>query len=92
MIRFLQFIVLVYQKTLSPIVGNQCRFTPTCSCYMQEALGKHGALKGFLLGVWRILRCNPFYKGAWVDNVPESFAWKDLFRYKTPTQKTDINN
>lgn len=91
----LQFLILVYQKTLSPFIGNQCRFTPTCSCYMHEALEKHGSIKGTALGLWRILRCNPFSKGSWVDPVPEkfpsfkfpgAFARYPLFRYKTPKQ------
>lgn len=90
--KILQFLVLVYRKTLSPFIGNQCRFTPSCSCYMHEALEKHGALKGTILGVWRILRCNPFHKASWVDPVPEGFPFfnflgrfapTNLFRYKT---------
>ncbi len=81
--RLLQFLVTVYQKTLSPFMGNQCRFTPTCSCYMHEALEKHGALKGTALGLIRIVKCNPWIKSSWVDPVPNSIAWRDLFRYKT---------
>ena len=86
-VRFLQFLVLVYQKTLSPFMGNQCRFTPTCSCYMHEALEKHGAFKGLTLGLWRILKCNPWIRASWVDPVPDRFAWRQLFRYKAPNNR-----
>jgi putative membrane protein insertion efficiency factor len=55
-------LVKVYQWTLSPIIGRQCRFQPTCSHYMIQAIRKYGAVKGVLKGTWRILRCNPFGK------------------------------
>ena len=70
------FILLIrfYQKALSPLKGAPCcRFTPTCSNYAIEAFEKHGALKGFILALWRILRCNPFVKGGY-DPVPEKFS------------------
>ena len=47
-----------------------CRFTPTCSQYALEAIGKYGPLKGGYLAVRRILRCHPFYKGDLYDPVP----------------------
>jgi putative membrane protein insertion efficiency factor len=58
-------LVRIYQLTLSPIVGRQCRFQPTCSNYMIGAVEKHGAMRGTLKGVWRIVRCNPFCRGGW---------------------------
>ena len=59
-----------YQKYLSPLkVRTHCIYTPTCSKYAIEALEKYGALKGSLLAIWRILRCNPFSKGGY-DPVP----------------------
>ncbi|MBP8841261.1 MAG: membrane protein insertion efficiency factor YidD [Lachnospiraceae bacterium] len=59
-----------YQKYLSPLkVRTHCIYTPTCSQYAIEALEKYGALKGSLLAIWRILRCNPFSKGGY-DPVP----------------------
>ncbi|MBE5822079.1 MAG: membrane protein insertion efficiency factor YidD [Clostridiales bacterium] len=59
------FLINVYKKTLSPIIGNSCRFTPTCSEYTKQAIEKYGVLKGIWLGIKRILRCNPFCKGGY---------------------------
>ncbi|HWQ98043.1 MAG TPA: membrane protein insertion efficiency factor YidD [Clostridia bacterium] len=67
--RFLIALVRGYKKYISPLLPPSCRFTPTCSEYAVEALSKHGALKGSLLAIWRILRCNPFCKGGY-DPVP----------------------
>jgi len=62
--RFASFLiralVLVYRGTLSPLIGGHCRFQPTCSQYMLDAVKKYGPWKGFAKGIWRILRCNPF--------------------------------
>ena len=68
--RVLIAIVRGYKKYISPLLPPSCRFTPTCSEYAMEALSKHGAWKGSLLAVWRILRCSPFSKGGY-DPVPE---------------------
>jgi len=57
--------VRLYQLTLSPIFGRQCRFQPTCSNYMIQAVEKYGAWKGAWKGVWRIIRCNPFCRGGY---------------------------
>ncbi len=57
--------VKLYQQSLSHIIGRQCRFMPTCSQYFIEAVEKHGAIRGGLMGAWRILRCNPFCKGGY---------------------------
>lgn len=61
--------IRLYQKTISPQKIPSCRFTPTCSQYAIEAIKVHGAIKGGALGIWRILRCNPFCKGGY-DPVP----------------------
>ena len=58
-----------YQRNISAYTKPRCRFYPTCSNYMIEAVEIHGAWKGFWLGVWRILRCNPFGPSGW-DPVP----------------------
>ncbi len=57
-------LVRVYQVLLSPIVGRQCRFTPTCSHYMIEAIEKYGAIRGVCKGIWRICRCHPWHPGG----------------------------
>ena len=51
------------------MLGAKCRYYPTCSCYAVEAIETHGAFKGFLLALWRVLRCNPLSKGGY-DPVP----------------------
>ena len=54
-----------YQKFLSPLLGKNCRFYPTCSQYAITALQKYGLLKGSFLAVKRILKCNPFHPGGY---------------------------
>ena len=54
-----------YQKHISPAIGQHCKYQPTCSQYMIDAVTKYGALKGTAMGIWRILRCNPFSKGGY---------------------------
>ncbi|MBO6067439.1 MAG: membrane protein insertion efficiency factor YidD [Kiritimatiellae bacterium] len=70
----LVMMVRAYQVALSPMMGGVCRFEPSCSNYMIEALEVHGALKGVLLGLFRILRCHPFGKHGF-DPVPPKGKW-----------------
>ena len=65
----LVMLVRFYQLCISPLKPACCRFTPTCSAYAIEALRKHGPIKGLLLTIWRILRCNP-WGGSGYDPVP----------------------
>lgn len=66
-------LVRVYQLTLSPYLGpGACRYTPTCSQYAILALRKYGAVKGLILAVWRVLRCNPW--GAHGHDPPRWFG------------------
>lgn len=58
-------LVYVYKFTLSPWLGNACRFTPTCSTYFIEAVRKYGPVVGTVKGVGRILRCHPWHKGGY---------------------------
>lgn len=60
--------IRLYRVTLSPLLGGQCRFYPSCSRYAEEAIATRGAVVGSALAVWRILRCNPFGKGG-VEHV-----------------------
>jgi hypothetical protein len=63
------FLIRVYQRLFSPLLGRNCRFYPTCSVYTHEAIKKYGLLKGVLLGGKRLLKCHPFHSGG-VDLVP----------------------
>lgn len=69
--------VRAYQVTLSPLFSGCCRFEPSCSNYMIEALRIHGAFKGTILGAWRVLRCHPFGKSGY-DPVPPKGRWKSF--------------
>ena len=66
------FILLVrfYQLAISPWIGSNCRYQPTCSAYMIEALKEHGLLKGLWLGTKRVCRCHP-WGGHGYDPVPK---------------------
>ncbi len=65
-------LIRFYQKCISPLLGSNCRYYPTCSAYTMEAVRRFGAVKGCLLGARRILRCNSFSKGGF-DPVPDNF-------------------
>ena len=62
--RTLIAVVRLYQWTLSPVVGRNCRFQPTCSQYFIDAVRKYGALYGAWRGIRRIARCHPFHPGG----------------------------
>lgn len=66
------FPIRLYQKFISPCFPRRCRYYPTCSAYAVTAIKKHGAVKGIILGSYRLLRCNPFSKGG-IDYVPDKF-------------------
>jgi len=59
------FLIMIYQKGISPLLPPRCRFYPTCSQYAKETLEKKGIVKGILLIIWRIMRCNPFNPGGY---------------------------
>jgi putative membrane protein insertion efficiency factor len=61
--------IRLYRATLSGWLGGQCRYSPSCSRYAEEAIRTHGALRGVALAAWRVLRCNPF-GGSGVEPVP----------------------
>ena len=63
--RGLVFVARVYQATLSPLIGRQCRFVPTCSNYFIEAVTRYGAIRGAIKGLWRVARCNPLGRGGY---------------------------
>ena len=69
LVRLLLLPILFYQKFITTYTPPSCRFTPTCSEYARQALLKHGPIKGLVLAIWRILRCNP-WGGSGYDPVP----------------------
>jgi hypothetical protein len=75
MSQILLFSIWLYRRLVSPVLivasgpGCGCRFTPNCSCYADEAVRRHGALKGSGLAVWRVARCHPWSAGG-ADPVP----------------------
>lgn len=69
-------IIKFYKYFISPLLGNRCRFYPSCSSYSLEALQLHGAILGSYLTLRRLLRCHPFHAGG-IDPVPEKFGNKN---------------
>jgi hypothetical protein len=67
--RLFMRLVRGYQVALSPYLGRNCRFTPTCSAYALDALRTHSLPRALALATWRLLRCNPFCRGGY-DPVP----------------------
>ena len=69
-VRVVLALLWVYRNCLSPLKPACCRFTPSCSAYAVEAVKRWGVLRGGGLTLWRILRCQPFYRGPLHDPVP----------------------
>ncbi|MDR3183423.1 MAG: membrane protein insertion efficiency factor YidD [Planctomycetaceae bacterium] len=57
------FCVVIYKRCISPFLPHVCRFEPTCSTYMIEAVKKYGAVRGTWRSIKRLCRCHPFYRG-----------------------------
>ncbi len=68
-VKLLLIPIFLYQHFISPLTPPSCRFVPSCSEYTKQALKKHGPIKGLMLSIWRILRCNP-WGGSGYDPVP----------------------
>ena len=62
-------LIKIYQRLVSPFFPSSCKFSPSCSKYGIEAINKHGIIKGLVLTVKRILKCNPWSKGGY-DPIP----------------------
>lgn len=63
--RVVQAPIVLYQRVISPALPRRCRYEPTCSAYAVQALRDFGILRGLVLAVWRVLRCNPFSHGGY---------------------------
>lgn len=83
--KLLIFLVKIYQRVISPALPGSCRYYPTCSTYMIDALKKFGPVLGLVMGICRIFRCNPFVRGG-VDPVPDKFT---IFRNPHPEKYED---
>lgn len=70
LVKFFILLIKFYQRLLTPFLGSHhCRFQPTCSNYMIEAIKKKGLLKGIYMGILRILKCNPFNNKTGFDPI-----------------------
>jgi uncharacterized protein len=67
--QLLDILIRIYQVTISPLLGDCCRFYPSCSAYCRAAIHKHGCFRGLTLGIIRLSKCHPFHPGG-VDHVP----------------------
>ncbi|HET7663298.1 MAG TPA: membrane protein insertion efficiency factor YidD [Rhodanobacteraceae bacterium] len=73
MTRLILFLLACYKRLLSPLLGQRCRFHPTCSTYARIAVARFGPWRGGVLALWRLLRCQPLCDGG-NDPVPETFT------------------
>ena len=67
--------IRAYQLLLSPMIGDRCKYYPTCSHYAAQAVNRYGILRGLVLAGWRLLRCNPWSRGGF-DPVEEQRLFK----------------
>lgn len=69
-------LIRAYRTIFAGMFGGHCRFYPSCSHYAEDAIRRHGVVRGVALASWRILRCNPFGEGG-IDRVPAHVALHD---------------
>jgi putative membrane protein insertion efficiency factor len=78
--------ILVYQRLISPALPRRCRYEPTCSRYAVQAIGEYGILRGLVLAVWRLLRCNPFSPGGY-----DPVRAQRVFKSRPPSRPTEAH-
>ena len=78
--------VVAYRRLVSPLLPRRCKYEPTCSAYALEALRHHGPLRGIVLAVWRLLRCNPWSHGGY-DPVE---AQRVFHRSRGPAERARV--
>lgn len=71
-----------YSYAVSPLLGPNCRYHPTCSAYAVEAIEAHGALRGGYLAIRRVLKCHPWGRGPFIDPVPPAVDRDGISGYK----------
>jgi putative membrane protein insertion efficiency factor len=71
--------IRAYQRLLSPVIGQRCKYYPSCSEYAAQSITRFGILRGLVLAGWRLLRCNPWSRGGF-DPVED----QRLFKPRTP--------
>jgi hypothetical protein len=81
--RLILALLTVYKRTLSPLLGARCRFEPSCADYARVAVARFGALRGGILGTWRLARCHPLCRGGF-DAVPDTFTLRRVSPSHTP--------
>jgi len=69
LVSFFILLIKIYRFSLSPFLGKNCRFDPTCSVYASQAIVKFGALKGSYLSIKRLMKCHPFSKSDYYDPI-----------------------
>ena len=74
--RALLKVLSLYQRWISPAFPRRCKYEPTCSRYAVEAIGELGVVRGSILAVWRLLRCNPLSNGG-IDDVADRRIFKE---------------
>lgn len=86
--RFLVLLIRGYQRLLSPLLGDVCRFSPSCSQYMLVCIQRFGALRGVWLGTRRLARCHPFHAGG-IDLPPEAPAHACAHHASLPARSSE---
>lgn len=82
--RAAHYLIRAYQLTVSGITGRQCRYLPSCSAYMDEAIARHGLYAGGMMGLARLCRCHPFGNYGFdpvPHHLPQGSSWARPWRY-----------